>query len=68
VNLSAEVRKTAKYKVKNFKEFKEGFKNIFDDAIKETKRNMRDTYARIRRTLEYQHWKSSSKALVEEEQ
>jgi hypothetical protein len=68
VNLSAEVRKTAKYKVKNFKEFKEGFKNIFDDAIKETKRNMRDTYARIRRTLEYQHWKSSSKALVEEKE
>jgi hypothetical protein len=68
VNLSAEVRKTAKYKVKNFKEFKEGFKLIFDDAVKETKRNMRDTYARIRRTLEYQHWKSSSKALVEEEQ
>jgi hypothetical protein len=65
VNLSGEVRKTTKYKVNNFKEFKDGYKIIFDDAIKETKRNMRDTFARIRKTSEFEDWKTSSKVLIE---
>jgi hypothetical protein len=65
VNLSGDVRKTTKYKVNNFKEFKEGYKIIFDDAIKETKRNMRDTFARIRKTTEFEDWKNSSKVLIE---
>eukprot|EP01080_Neovahlkampfia_damariscottae_P007279 gene7279-11597_t len=66
INISGEVRKLTKKKIQNFKDYKDDYKNIFNESIKETKRNMRDTYARIRRTLEYSVWKTSSKVLVDE--
>jgi hypothetical protein len=65
VNLSSEVRKQTKMKVYDFKDYKEGYKIIFDDAIKETKRNMKDTFSRIVKTEEFNKWKSSSKVLIE---
>ena len=63
VNMSGESRRTTIKKVKNFKQYKDEYKTIFDDAIKETKRNMRDTYSRIKRTLEFSIWQKSSKAM-----
>jgi hypothetical protein len=63
VNLAADVRKSTKNKILNFS--KDDFKDIFDDAIKETKRNMRDTFARIRKTEEFQNWKNFSKVVIE---
>jgi hypothetical protein len=65
VNLSSDVRKQTKTKVNHFQEYKEGYRNIFDDAIKETKRNMRDTFSRIVKTKEFNQWKSSTKVLIE---
>jgi hypothetical protein len=63
VNLAADVRKSTKNKVINFK--KDDYKDIFDDAIKETKRNMRDTFGRIRKTEAFQNWKNFSKVVIE---
>jgi hypothetical protein len=64
VNLSGPVRKGVVERVKNFKELKDKVK-IFDDAMVETKRNMRDTFGRLRRTLAFQEWSKSSKSIVE---
>ena len=66
VNMSGEIRRLTKKRIQNFKDHKNEFKEIFDEAIKETKRNMRDTYARIRKTLEFSIWRTSSKALIDE--
>eukprot|EP01080_Neovahlkampfia_damariscottae_P007280 gene7280-11598_t len=66
INISGDVRKLTKKKIRNFKDYKSEYKCIFDEAIKETKRNMRDTYSRIRRTLEFSKWKMSTNALIEE--
>eukprot|EP01080_Neovahlkampfia_damariscottae_P002024 gene2024-1531_t len=52
-------------KVDNFDEYKEVYQSIFNDALKETKRNMRDTFTRISVTKEYQNWKKTSTVLID---
>ena len=66
INLSSHVRRSTQEKVKNIIEYKDGFKIIFDDSIKETKRNMRDTFARILKEEDYKIWKMSSRNIIEE--
>jgi hypothetical protein len=65
VNLSGPIRKNLKHKINNFDEFKEYYASFFVDAVKETKRNMRDTFSRIITSLEFSKWRESSKNLIE---
>eukprot|EP01080_Neovahlkampfia_damariscottae_P002022 gene2022-1529_t len=65
VNLSHDVRKNTMKKVDNFDEYKEVYQSIFNDALKETKRNMRDTFTRISVTKDYLIWKETSKVLID---
>jgi hypothetical protein len=66
VNLSGPVRKTVQQRVNDIDSSKEDVRMMFEDAIKETKRNMRDTYARIVPTKEYENWKSVSRVKIDE--
>ena len=67
VNLSSDVRKNTIKKVNHFEEYKEVYQSIFIDSVKETKRNMRDTFSRICLTNEYEEWKKSSNIVVDDE-
>jgi hypothetical protein len=68
VNLSGDVRKSTKKKIDSMESNKRfsKFSNVFEEAFKETKRNMRDTFGRIRQTEEFQEWKASSKVVIED--
>jgi hypothetical protein len=67
VNLSGDVRKLTKKKIDSMDANKQlsQFSNVFEEAFKETKRNMRDTFGRIRQTEEFKEWKISSKVVIE---
>eukprot|EP01080_Neovahlkampfia_damariscottae_P000265 gene265-6680_t len=67
LNLSGDTRRLTKTKVKNFRDYKEVYKHIFNDAIRETRRNMKDTYARIIHTNDFREWKASTKILVDDD-
>jgi hypothetical protein len=68
VNLSADVRKFTKTKVEELQTrvSDSNYLSIFDEAMKETKRNMSDTFARIRHTPEFKEWKSTSNVIIED--
>jgi hypothetical protein len=63
VNLSGDCRKNTIKKIDNFdgqRRFSK-YSCIFDEALKEAKRNMRDTFSRVRNTEVFKQWKSNSK-------
>jgi hypothetical protein len=65
INLSGDVRRLTKKRVENFDDHKSNFQEIFDEALKETKRNMRDTFSRVTRTHRYLEWKKKAKVVIE---
>jgi hypothetical protein len=66
VNLSGDVRRLTKKRIENFKDHKNDFHEIFDEAMKETKRNMRDTFSRVTGTRKYLEWKNKTKVVIDE--
>jgi hypothetical protein len=56
LNLSANVRKLTKSKVNNFKQHKDEYRTIFDDAIRE----------RIVKIDDFKKWSEKSKFVIEE--
>jgi hypothetical protein len=68
VNLSGDTRKLTKTKVEELQtsDLDSNYLNIFEEAMKETKRNMNDTFGRIRQTQEFREWKSKSNVIIED--
>jgi hypothetical protein len=68
VNLSGDARKLTKTKVEELqtRDSDSNFSNIFEEAMKETKRNMKDTFGRIRQTSEFKEWKEKSNVIIED--
>jgi hypothetical protein len=66
VNLSGDVRRLTKKRIENFQDHKNDFNEIFEEALKETKRNMRDTFSRVTGTRQYQQWKNNTKVVIED--
>jgi hypothetical protein len=63
VNLSGEVRKLLISMINNF-ENQKNQNEIFDESIKEAKRNMRDTFSRINHGSEYKKWLESNNVVI----
>ena len=66
VNLSVDARRETIKNVSNFKDFKENYDLMFELSIKETKRNMRDTFSRVRTSSEFKKWKKNTKVIINE--
>jgi hypothetical protein len=67
VNLSGETRKLTKKRIEQFELQRRHskFNIIFDEALKETKRNMRDTFARIRNSAQFKWWTHLTNVKIE---
>jgi hypothetical protein len=67
VNLSGETRRLTKKRIEEFKMYRRysKFNNIFDESLKETKRNMRDTFARIRTSPQFKWWTHLTNVKIE---
>jgi hypothetical protein len=66
LNLSGDVRKLT---IKNISRLDSSsdlsnYSNLFEDSLRETKRNMRDTYSRVRKTEEFKNWRNRSKVII----
>jgi hypothetical protein len=66
LNLSGDVRKLTIQNLSRLDSSNDisAYSDLFEGCLRETKRNMRDTYTRVRKTEEFKKWRNSSNVVV----